>query len=212
MKRITQTLKYGLLIIAVGIWCSCSPEDGEPGDVGPQGEQGIPGIQGESGTAGEPGEPGPQGEPGEPGPQGPQGEPGADGNANIVMKVIDGSATWVPSNYLGKSASLFSIDDPDLSQAVLDNAVILVDFQLFGEDIWHPLLFNWTNSADDQQIITYTYELGKINIYAFRSEDAINPGISKLRYFIITASTTSATGKANANSKVYRELLNHYNF
>ncbi len=186
MKRI-KFVKYILILVIMSLTYSCSPEDGAPGETGEQGvpgAQGEPGLQGISGTDGAPG------------------APGTDGNANVVMKRVE-DFVWEEGSYLGVPAGVIEIEDPELTQSVIDRALVFVDFQLFGREIWYPMLYNWTNNADDEQIITYTYEQGKITIYAFRTLEPIRAGFSKLRYIVITASDTEGLTEKAFNRQPY---------
>ena len=56
MKKFRFISFLFLMIMSLGILCSCG---GEQGPVGPQGEQGIQGIQGVQGVVGIPGATGP---------------------------------------------------------------------------------------------------------------------------------------------------------
>lgn len=149
------------LFIATAVaFTSCDAEDGEDGMDGTQGEQGIPG------------------------------ENGQDGNANVTGLTIDPFPDWQSGFYLGAPANFVEIDEPLLSTEVVDDALVLVYFQLFGENIWYPMPFSFP-LTDGSQVVTYTYEPDLITIYALSSTGALNAGINKVRYFIIPTSDVS---------------------
>ncbi len=129
------------------------------------------------------------GDDGEIGPAGPAGE---DGNANVIMKVVepDGGAfiSWTAGQYLGRPANFHEIVDTDLTQAVVDNALIEVYYQLNSQDVWYPMNLHWTREGGTtEQVITYTYELNKITIYSFDDSGVLSASITKVKYFIIPA-------------------------
>lgn len=142
----------------------------------------------------------------EDGEQGPQGESGEDGNANVIMKTVE-SVTWSSGSYLGVPSSIFEINDTDINQNVMDNSLILVYFQLFGEDIWYPMTYNFTYSDGDNEIVTFTYSLNKLTLYSFQSGSVLNAGISKVRYFIIESSNGD-NARQNLSDLSYEEVLN----
>lgn len=145
----------------------------------------------------------------EDGEQGPQGESGEDGNANVIIKTVE-SVTWTNGSYLGVPSSIFEINDTDINQNVIDNSLILVYFQLFGEDIWYPMTYSFTNSDGDNEVITYTYSLNKLTLYSFQSGSALNSDISKVRYFIIESSNVD-NARQNLSDLSYEEVLNTTN-
>ncbi|MGB5820092.1 MAG: hypothetical protein WBG90_11465 [Saonia sp.] len=119
MKTMKLTSQFFSVIFSVCLLISCSGDDGEDGAVGPQGPAGE---QGPAGPAGEQGEQGDQGEP---------------GTANVIY------SDWIDSefdtNIITTSAS-FSIDAPLMTDAIIDQGVILV----FGRSNPAPV----TNDTD----------------------------------------------------------------
>ncbi|MFS4454792.1 hypothetical protein [Maribacter sp. 2304DJ31-5] len=88
------------LFIAVSLLMACSAEDGEDGAIGPSGSQG------------------------EQGPAGPQGEQGDPGTANVIY------SGWIGHGFgnspVESSAAGFDIEAPEITNAILNNGVILV--------------------------------------------------------------------------------------
>ncbi|WP_299683727.1 hypothetical protein [uncultured Dokdonia sp.] len=198
MKTLKQLFYYSFVILA--IFCtSCEAEDGMDGV---NGEQGIPGQDGADGQNGQDGE---------------------DGNANVTGVTVDPFPSWTEGIYLGQEANFVEIDEPLLTQEVVDDALVLVYFQLFGDNIWYPMTYAFPFDNGTDEIITYTYEEDMITIYALSSNGPVNAGISKVRYFIIS---TNDAGRSHLSSKeyilqdlldndvdinIYEEVANYYN-
>ena len=145
---------------------------------------------------------GPEGPEGEMGLQGPSGQ---DGNANVTVKTVD-NVVWTEGNFLGRTANTFVINDTDINQEVLDNSLILVYFQLDGTDIWYPMSYSYPYSNGDSEIITFTYSLNTLSIYALRTSGPLNAVISRIKYVIIEGTTVS--GSIDLNN--FDEVQSHY--
>lgn len=143
---------------------------------------------------------------GEQGPQGEQGVAGTDGNANVIAKTVD-NITWSPGTYLGGAANVFEISDTDINENVMESSLILVYFQLFGEDIWYPMTFDYPLTSGEDQVITFTYELNTLTFYAKQSSGELNAAITKIRYFIIDSSNNTS----RSHNILYNDALELYN-
>jgi len=182
-----KTLVKYVMLIFMGlaiVMTSCTKE-------GPMGPAGIDGVDGTNGI---------------------DGIDGQDGNANVVSKTVDPFPTWELGNYLGKGANTVEFNEPLLDENGLNNSLVLVYFQVFGDDIWYPMTYIFPYTSGQEEVMTFTYELNRINIYAFDSNGPVNAAITKLRYFIIPTNTGSKIGDSNPNFRkmTYEELMNHF--
>lgn len=189
MKTTLRFLSCMIMGLAL-LTTSCS-KDGDTGPEGPQGEQGIQGEQG---------------------PEGPQGPAGEDGNANVIVRTIDPVPAWESGSYLGTSANFIDIEEPLLNEESVDNTLVLVFFQLFGESIWYPMTYNYTYSDGKEEIITFTYESNQISIYSFESDGQLNANITRLQYFLISANDETAAKNAGIDYRkmTYNELMDNF--
>ncbi|WP_299625302.1 hypothetical protein [uncultured Tenacibaculum sp.] len=142
------------------------------------------------------------------GPQGEQGLPGADGNANVLVKTVD-NVVWTEGSYLGQEANFFEIDDMDLTQDVFSSSLILIYFQLFGDEIWYPMTYNFPFDNGNDEVITFTYELNKITIYALSSTGSLNADITKVRYFIIEGNPATSS-REDLSKLSYEEAVKRF--
>jgi hypothetical protein len=154
-------------------------------------------------------------EDGEDGAPGPAGPAGTDGNANVIVKTVvpdpGPSLSWTAGTYLGQTSNMFEISDMDITQDVLDSSIILVQFQLFGEDIWYPMTYSYVYSGGvGGEIVTFTYGLNNLTIYAFSDSGALNAGITKVKYFIIDSSNNRIQN-IDYTKMSYEELIEHFN-
>lgn len=177
MKRLQTTLVYFLIVTSVA-FTSCDAEDG------------MDGAQGEQGIAGQ---------------DGMDGQDGQDGNANVTGVTVDPFPSWTEGFYLGQQANFVEIDESLLSTEVVDDALVLVYFQLFGNNIWYPMTYAFPFDNGTDEILTYTYEPDLITIYALSSTGPLNAGISKVRYFIIP--TSDAAGRSMSSREATLEEL-----
>ncbi len=172
MKTI-KLFTYALCILFLGL-ASCST-DGEDGMDGAQGPQGIAGQDGQDGE---------------------------DGNANVTGTTIDPFPDWQAGSFLGTPSNVVEIDDADLTEAVVEDALVLMYFQLFGNNVWYPMTFNFPLSNGSDQVITFTYEPELIKIYSLDSGGALDAGITKARYFVIPTQNASGRSMVSRDSKL----------
>ena len=135
---------------------------------------------------------------------GPEGQSGQDGNANVLVKTVD-NLVWSTGTYLGRTANEFIITDTDIDQDVLDNSLILAYFQLSGDDIWYPMTYSFPFSSGDSEVITFTYSLDTLSIYALSTSGPLNAGITKIKYVIIEGTDPSSINFSN-----YVEMQTYY--
>ncbi|RMB56739.1 hypothetical protein EAX61_13105 [Dokdonia sinensis] len=170
-----KIMKYIALMMIAVLALSCSAEDGMDG---------ADGVDGINGT---------------------QGVPGEDGNANVIGRTIDPFPGWVAGSYLGQDANTVQIDEPLLDVATTENALVLVYFQLFGENIWYPMTYSYVYSAGGGEVITFTYEPNLISIFAFNDSGMLNAVISKARYFIIPANDSGRSAQGEDGIRLLLE-------
>lgn len=149
------------------------------------------------------------GDDGEIGPTGATGADGADGSSAIIVKTFETDEgtylDWESGVYLGSSASVYSISDSDITEDVLEKSFILVYFQFSGDDVWYPMLANYVSSGGVNEVITYTYSLGNLSIYAFSNTGIIEPDVTAIKYFIVSGSTIM-----EKNNVSYEEVIAFY--
>lgn len=154
--RLLSLLSLALTLLII----SCT-KDGPQGPAGPAGPQGPPGIigatgptgaTGPAGATGPTGPAGPIGPQGPAGPQGPQGPQGPAGTANVIYSTWASPTAWTNP---GLSFSDYSFDRvaPGITQAIIDNGVVLAYAQLSGDGgVTRPLPSTLTNSG-----LVYTF-------------------------------------------------------
>ena len=157
------------------------------------------------------------------GEQGVQGEPGQDGNANVTGVTVDPFPSWTSGSYLGQEANFVEITETSLTEAVIDDALVLVYFQLFGDNVWYPMTYAFPFDSGNEEVITYTYGPDLVTIYALSTTGPLNASISKVRYFIIPTSDATARSASTREMKVqqlwdkgidinsYEEVANYLN-
>ncbi|MBW1295007.1 hypothetical protein [Aquimarina litoralis] len=191
-----KTLKrlfYFSFIISLSLCMSC------------EGEDGMDGLNGEQGIQGEPG------------------QDGEDGNANVTGVTVDPFPSWTSGSYLGQEANFVEITEPLLTEAVADDALVLVYFQLFSSNIWYPMTYAFPFDNGNEEVITYTYEPDLITVYALSTTGPLNASISKVRYFIISSNDASSRSATSVETKMqnlqdkgidiysYEEVANYFN-
>jgi hypothetical protein len=181
MKHSISKIKYVILAFLVAFSFSCSTEDGNDGAQGPAG---------------------------------PAGTDGTDGNANVIVKTVVPDPgpylSWTSGSYLGQTSNMFEISDMDITQDVLDNSIVLVQFQLFEEDTWYPMTYSYVYSGGvGGEVVTFTYGLNDLTIYAFSDSGTLSAAISKVKYFIIDSSNNK-TQNIDYKKMSYEELVNHF--
>lgn len=134
---------------------------------------------------------------GEDGIDGEQGPAGEDGNANVIVRTVNPFPTWETGSYLGIDANTVNINEPLLDNNMVENALVLVYFELsFESGQWHPMTYSITYDYFDNissEVITFTYEEGNIDIYAFSEDGPLYAAISKIKYFIIPANEANGS-------------------
>ena len=188
MRRLQKTLMYLFIATAVS-FTSCST-DGEDGMDGMDGAQGIAGQNGADGQNGQ------------------DGADGADGNANVTGVTVDPFPSWTEGIYLGQEANFVEIDESLLTEEVVDDALVLVYFQLFGNNVWYPMTYAFPFDNGTDEVITYTYSPEQITIYALSSSGPVNAGINKVRYFIIPTNDADGRSTSGRDFKL-QELRNN---
>lgn len=127
MRKLTS---LSLLLLAISfIVVSCTKE-------GPEGPAGATGAQGPAGSTGATGSTGAQGATGPQGPVGPQGPQGPAGTANVIYSAWTAITTTVATpdtavTFEGNVTRAY-VAAPSLSQAVLDNGVVVSYVRLAG--------------------------------------------------------------------------------
>ncbi|HUR66962.1 MAG TPA: hypothetical protein VMZ03_11500 [Chitinophagaceae bacterium] len=123
--RLLSLLALAITLIAI----SCTKE----GPEGPAGAQGAQGPQGGVGPAGPAGAIGPTGPAGPVGPVGPAGPAGPAGSANVIYSAwINEPTSWGVDTFMSSingNAKRFIVTAPSLSQAVLDQGIVLSYFR-----------------------------------------------------------------------------------
>ncbi|MFS4417291.1 hypothetical protein [Maribacter sp. 2307ULW6-5] len=198
MEILKMNLKYLMVVMVGAALFSCSKaEDGAIGPIGPKGEQGIQGPEGPEGPAGE---------------DGADGADGADGNANVIASdwFTFENSDWVP-NTLQTTATVTK-DAPEITQAVIDNSVILVYRQVIApaegptplpvyNGIWY------TN---------FTLRLGEIMFRVIRTDGnnvvVGNSSNTEYRYVIIppAATTSGKSAGLDYHKMSYEEVMDHF--
>lgn len=171
--------------------------------------------------SGDDGAMGPQGERGEQGPQGPQGETGQDGaqgetgTANVIY------SEWFDtqfSNNIEESSSNFTINAPQIDDAIINSGVVLVYAKrnVVTESGLAPQVYQlpFVIGGTRQQSYYFTYVEGKITIIVMANEEGEEVGaanfITQYRYVIIPGGTQvagkSATATPKNSSKDYSKM------
>lgn len=170
-----KTMKYIALMMIALCAFSCDGEDGNDGMDGMDGTNGTQGIAGE------------------------------DGNANVIGRTIDPFPAWEAGFYLGVAANTVELIEPLLDAATTENSLVLVYFQVFGQDVWYPMTLAIPLSGGNSQVVTYTYALNRIDIYALDNNGELNAGLSKVRYFIIPANDNGRSSNGIENVQLQLE-------
>ncbi len=189
-----KSMKYVAVMIIALCAFSCDGEDGNDG---------LDGMDGTNGT---------------------QGVAGEDGNANVMGRTIDPFPDWEPGLYLGADANTVTIDEPMLDEATTADALVLMYFQVFGQNIWHPMTFSFPLNDNSNQVLTFTYSPETIVIYSLSSSGPLDALVSKARYFIIPTEGSSGRSQASNLENLrldlaiegvdidsYEEVENYYN-
>jgi hypothetical protein len=180
-----------LFALAVTFIVASCTKEGPEGPAGATGPQGPVGGTGPAGAAGTPGGIGPQG------PVGPIGPQGVPGTANVIY------SAWVPEgtyadtvmaslNVGGGNARRFIVTAPSLSQAIIDNGVVLTYIKT---DLSPnaPILLPWVIPSTGAGVVL---EVGSRAV------------VQKIVYFFryLSSPTTQPTGGLGANAQ-FRYVL-----
>jgi len=161
-----------LLVLAFTIIIASCTKEGPEGPVGAQGPQGPPGSGGATGPTGLTGPQGPAG------PTGPQGPPGT---ANVIYSVWFTPTAWTTPG-LSQSTHSFDRSAPGVTQAIIDNGVVLSYIQPTGVNN-ATFLLPWVTSFGS-------------NFYSFGY--AI-PAVGTLRYTVNDPAAVLAGAPSTAN-------------
>ena len=172
-----------LLISIVFIAVNCTKE-------GPEGPAGATGPQGPAGSSGGAGSTGPAGPAGPQGPVGPAGPQGPAGTANVIYSAWINEGPWADTVMAslrlgGGNARRMIVTAPSLSNAVLDQGVVLTYFR---SDLSpnSPIILPWHfNSGANLVEVGARPTTQKIIFY----------------FYFVTAPTTQPTGNLGANTQ-----------
>jgi hypothetical protein len=168
-----------LLAVAITFLAVSCTKEGPEGPVGSQGPQGPTGATGAAGAIGATGPTGAQGPVGPAGPQGPT------GTANVIYSAwINEPANWgadTAMSSINGNAKRFIVAAPSLSQAVLDQGVVLSYFR-------SPLAGNGTIQ------LPWTFNAGALGVIQTDSRPALN----KIIYFFWIPANAAAALPAPA--------------
>ncbi|MGB7392941.1 MAG: hypothetical protein WA913_00970 [Pricia sp.] len=182
---------------------------GEQGEQGEQGDEGPKGDTGDQGPQGEQGDQGPKGDQGDQGEQGEQGEQGATGTANVIY------SDWIAAEFetdIADGFDNFSISAPEVTQEVLDTAVLLVFANSNSNTIFQlPISFH-LNLRENYWF--RVLNLGSINlgVEGIDGNNAIgNPFLNNEFRYVIIPGGVSASGKGehsvNYAKLSYQEII-----
>ncbi len=150
-----------------------------------------------------------KGDDGPAGADGIDGTNGVDGNANVTtIELLASDITWTLGAFIGITSNVFTLNTTAVDQDILDHGAVLGFTHLVTGpyDFWGPLPFDY-DQGSGTYYIAYTYELNKINLYAYRNAGAWdpNPGFPEYRFILITDNTV---GKSMTTQSVLEELKN----
>jgi hypothetical protein len=202
-----------LLILFSFILINCTKE-------GPEGPAGATGAQGPAGSSGPAGPTGPTGPTGPAGPIGPAGPQGPAGTANVIYSAWTAEpANWGTdtsmSSLNGGFAKRFIVNAPSLSQAILDNGLVVayVRGTYSGNN---PLVMPWSLPVSATTYVETGYRpaLNKMVYYFYIPNNAFaaNPfgaigNNTQFRYVIIPGAVSGGRGM---NEKVVE--INHQTY
>lgn len=185
--RLLSLLALAITFLAV----SCTKE-------GPEGPAGATGAQGPTGPGGATGPAGPTGPVGPAGPTGATGPQGPPGTANVIYSAWTNEGPWADTlmaslaTGAGGNAKRMLMAAPSLSQAILDQGVILT-------------YMRWTLSGNNPISMPYTFNSGG-TVFEIGSRAALN----KVVYFFWVPSNPGvlvAPGGLGASAQVRYVLI-----
>ena len=184
-----------LILIAVAFTAIDCTREGPEGPVGPQGPQGP------SGTPGTPGAPG---------------APGAPGTANVIYSSWLNSDPWADTTVGGSTCAIYRRTAVGVTQAILDNGVVLVYMKPASGTATFQLPFVFPG-APPYNFNHFLYP-GKVHIVASLTTGANLPGASlgttnQFRYVIIPGGVAGGrmASTHNLQSMTYDQVCALYN-
>ncbi len=148
---------------------NCSPEDGRDG---------LDGLNGE---------------------QGPQGEPGQDGNANVISRTFWSSQiTWNQTSLYGINYLVAELEIPEITQAVVENGVVLVYGSFFWGQPWSAIPVSYYENGKTNYF-SYGIKIGTVTLRTHRDDNTLSQPTIAFR--IVTIEGIPATGTLEDKSK-----------
>ncbi len=230
-----KTKNYFLMLTAVCLLSIISCKKGDDGPIGPKGDIGATGATGASGTngtngtngaTGAAGAKGDKGDTGATGPAGvagatgangatgPAGATGATGTANVIYSDWYQPTTYASSTIFGLTHLDANITATKITQAVIDNGVVLVFGKLLGYNtaIWPvtqvselPIVLNYVEGGTQSDTWSANVSVGKITI-DFTNNTNHYTALStahQFRYVIIPGGVKATSG---INLKDYNQV------
>ena len=193
-----------LLLLATSfIFVNCTKE-GPEGPIGATGAQGPAGGTGATGPAGATGSTGATGPAGPAGPTGPQGPVGS---ANVIYSAwVTEPATWTDSVMASQNnihVRSFIAPAPSLSQAILDQGIILAYGRLAPTDAPTPLPYFFNTTTTTFISINFKPALNKVAYYFYIPNSVSQTtavaftgisGTAQFRYVIIPGAVAGGRG------------------
>jgi hypothetical protein len=186
-----------LLLATAFIFVNCTKE-------GPEGPAGATGAQGPTGANGPAGAAGPQGLTGPAGPAGPAGPQGVAGTANVIYSSWTSfvAATWSAAVVeFGKTVRNYPAVAPGITQAILDQGVVLsyIKFPLPANTTYPlPAVLNGVAVNAVASSIFVENTIGILRIKHMNITDNVDPGIpvggTQYRYILIPGGVAGGRG------------------
>jgi hypothetical protein len=154
------------------------------------------------------GPPGADGLNGTNGTNGVDGQDGADGNANVtIVNLAYADITWTSGSYLGRTANIFDLTEPLVTQDIIDHGTVLGFYYISSR--WWALPFYWeTNGGSSTQYVQHSYALNTISLYAYSTTGVLDPNaITQYRFLLITDNTIM-TKSASSGKNILEKLGN----
>lgn len=167
-----------LLLAFAFIATNCTKE-------GPEGPAGATGPQGPTGLTGGVGPTGPTGPTG---PSGPTGPTGPAGTANVIYSSWFAPATWAAETNWGVAERTYTMSTTALTQAIIDNGVVLVYIRFIG---FSPAINQLPVTIPDQnKSYLFRAQAGSVKaVYYTTNNTAVDPGVipsgNNVRYILI---------------------------
>ncbi len=207
MRKFQSLSFIALAITFLAVSCTKEGPEGPAGAQGPQGPTGATGATGGTGATG------PQGPAGPTGPQGPA------GSANVIYgawatEPANWGADTVVSSLGGVNAKRFIVSTASLTQAILDQGVILCYIKS-GVTSQNPVALPYTlysSTAANTQRLDYRAAVGKVIYFLFFPNNAYVPiGVTnfnsgaQFRYILIPGGVSGRTAGAGIGGTKYTE-------